>query len=219
MDLVTMRTKLRKRVGNPTVTDVPDVDLTGHINTAYHEIANSYRFRMVRKLCTFDTVASQAEYGLPSDCLAVLKARNSTSEHRLEKMDDRKGAELENVSTEGDPTKYIRYRDWITLVPTPDGVYTIQLHYKADVSDLSADADEPVVPSVWHEGIIKLARYYYYDEEGDIPKAQSSYNVYELWASRKPVEVDEEKVDFDSGVTIPSLGTSSTERFDFDHSD
>lgn len=218
MQLSDMRTKLRKRIGNPSTTDVADTTLNEHLNTAYGEIANEFRFRKVRKLCTFDTVADQAEYGLPSDCLAVLRVRDTTNELRLEKLDDRRFAELTDTDETGEPTGYVRFRDWITLVPTPDDAYTIQLHYKADVTDLSADADEPVLPSVWHRGIVMLAAFYYYDEEGDVPKAQSAYNVYELWASKKPVEVDEEKTDFDSGVTIPSLGTTP-KALDFNESD
>ncbi len=219
MDLLTLRTRVRKQVGNPTTVDVPDADLTQHVNTAYRDISNKYRFHKVRKLCTFPTVAGTRRYGLPTDCAAVIRVRDTTNEVRLEKLDDMRAAHLIDTDVEGKPTQYTRYRDWLDLHPTPDDVYTIEVFYKGEIVDLSADGDDPVLPTSWHEGIIKLAKYYYYDEQGDIPKATSAFNAYELWASRQPIEVDEEKVDFDSGVSLPTLGNVLGPRLDFDHAD
>jgi hypothetical protein len=221
MDLTTMRDRLRARVGNPDTTDVPAADLTRIINSAYFDLADRYRFHMVRKLCTFPTVASTQDYGLPSDLLEIIKVRDVTNGRQIKKTDYREDADKwirEDSTYESMPLHYLRYRNFIRLEPIPDDVYTIQLFYKAGVVALSDDTDEPVVPDTWHEGIIKLARHYFYDEKGDIPKSQYALSIYNSWLSTKPNEVDEEKKDLDKGVVIPTLQTGrrgfSQEAFD-----
>lgn len=221
MDLTTMRTRLRARIGNPDITDVPDVDLTRILNSAYGDIADRFRFHKVRKLCTFPTVTSQREYGMPADLLEIMKVRDLTNGRQIKKadyIDAASNAEKADSIIEQQPLHYIRYRNFINLYPTPDGVYVIELFYKAGVVDLVADADTPILPAPWHEGIIKLARHYFYDEKGDIPKSQYALSIYNSWLSTKPNEVDEEKKDLDKGVRIPSLETGrrgfSQEAFD-----
>lgn len=219
MELSDMVAVLRRRIGNPSTTDVTDTILKEHINSAYVEIADNFRFHKTRKLCTFTTVASTRRYGLPTDCDVVLKVRDNTNSVRIEKSDSRRFAELTDTTTEGFPTQYARFRDWIELQPTPDGAYEIQLYYRVATTLLSADTDEPALPASWHEGILRLARWYYYTEEGDEPKANSAYNSYTVWASKKTNEVDEEKVDFDSGVSLPELSDFVPQGLDFNHSD
>lgn len=222
MQLSDMVSKVRRRIGSPSTTDVTDATIKEHINAAYREIADNFRFHSVRKLCTFDTVADTRRYGLPTDCAFVIRVRNKDDEAaqpRLEKLDDRRAAELLNSDTTGVPTQYMRYKDWIELEPTPDDVYTIEVFYRADVTDLSDDADEPVFPVAWHAGIVHLATWNYFVEEGDVPKANNAYNIYDLWSSKKTNEVDEEKRDLDSGVEIPTLSNSVSSGLDFNHSD
>lgn len=221
MDLTTMRTRLRARIGNPDTTDVPDEDLTRILNSAYSDIADRFRFHTVRKLCTFPTVDAEQNYSLPTDLLEIMKVRDQTNGRQIKKGDyiDAAGKiERSNSIITTQPLFYIRYRNFIRLEPTPDGVYTIELFYKAGVVNLAGDEDSPILPATWHEGIVKLGRHYFYDEKGDIPKAQYALAIYNSWLSTKPNEVDEEKKDLDKGVRIPSLATGrrgfSQEDFD-----
>lgn len=207
MNLLEIRTRLRRRVGSPDATDVTDASLNEFINTAYRDIASRFRFHKVRKLCTFDTIASTSRYGLPTDCEVVLRLRDQTTGMKLRKEDDSFEAGLEGVAdtVEGVPASYLRQRDWVKISPVPDGVYTIEVFYKAGITDLVNDTDSPVIPASWHEGIVKLARHGFYDDAGDVPKAQYALQNYASWLSTKSIEVDEEKVDMDKGVRIPSL--------------
>ena len=216
-DLITLRTRLRKRIGNPTVAAVPDADLTQVINDAYGEIATKYKFHKVRKLCTFDTVVDQQKYGLPTDCYAVLRVRDTTNKIKLEKAGDRTAA-TDDATASAKPTSYVRQRDWIALYPTPDDIYTMELFYKAKPTDLSADVDYPVLPGAWDEGLLRLARFYYWDSIGDLPKATYAQTLYDKWVSDMPLEFDDEADVIDSGVEIPTLGNSQDKGLDFDHS-
>lgn len=218
MNLTMMRTRLRKRVGNPDTTDVPDADLNEHINQAYRDIADRFRFHQVRKLCTFDTSSGNKDYALPSALTAIINVRDRTTGAKLEKTDyfDDATQESADDDVDGIPTKYIRLRNFIRLEPTPDGVYTIELFYKAGITELTADTESPILPDAWHEGIIKLARHYYYDVKPDVAKAQYALSIYQSWLSTKPVEVDEEKKDLDKGVRIPTLARSRRGTFSSD---
>lgn len=218
MELSTMRTRLRRRIGNPSVTDVPDSTLTEVINIGYREIADRFRFHDVRVRFEFPTVASTRNYELPAGLLSIIRLRDVDNQRRIIKMDDARAAELLDTDTEGQPLHYIRYENTIDLHPTPDDVYDLELYYKGNIVDLVDAADEPVLPEPWHEGILRLAKHYYYIDQGDAQKSTLAYNEYELWLRTKPVEVDEEKTDFDSGVSVPTLSDRVTQRLDFDHS-
>jgi len=161
-----------------------------------------------------------SRYGIPSDCEQVLRLRDATSGWKIRKADDRDEALQEALENEisGKPTSYIRQRDWVRLDPTPDGAYVIEMFYLASIIELSADADVPVIPASWHEGIVKLARHYFYDDSGDVPKSQYALSIYNSWLTTKPNEIDEEKRDLDKGVRLPTLdsGRSGFSQDDFD---
>jgi hypothetical protein len=111
------------------------------------------------------TVASQAEYVLPSDFMV---------EHRLEIVLSGTGTNenrrpLKQITTNqqdqvsiglGDPTYYYIKKDRIVLSPTPQTAnLTLRLYYSPLATDMSADGDEPDVPEQFHEYVAILAAY------------------------------------------------------------
>jgi hypothetical protein len=50
--------------------------------------------------------------------------------------------------TWGQPTEYIRYRDYMELMPIPDDVYTMEIFYKYDEAELVDADDEPGIPII-----------------------------------------------------------------------
>lgn len=218
MQLDEMRTMLRARIGNPSTVDVIDPKLNEVINLAMHDISGRYRFHKARKRCTFLTVAGQSAYSLPIDCEVVYRLADITNFKKLEKIGDRQfSTQTDNVNAK--PLKYVRYRDFVELVPIPDDVYTIEVFYKYFVVTLANDGDSPGIPASWHYGIVLLAKWYYYTDQADAPKAAMAYEAFKLWVSDKPTEIDEESVDIDSGVDILTLSQQSTPRQDFNHAD
>jgi len=222
-NLGVLKGRLRRQIGNPSTEDVSDGALREHFNVAYRDLVNKYRFHLGRKICRFDTVDGVTRYTLWDDVAAILRVRNNTTERKLIKLDHRRRYELTGITgpelQKGAPTHYIRYRDWIEVLPIPDGVYEIEVFFKMQIADLVDDVDVPVIPESWHQGIVRLARMIYYEEEGDEDKAIIANNSFERWVARQPIEVDEEKIDFDSGVYVPTLdGSDGEARLDFDHS-
>lgn len=221
-DLLALRTQLRRRVGNPTTADVPDADLTGAINSAYSDIAVRYKFHNVRKTGTIPTVVGTLEYNLPADVFAVLRVRDNTNKKNLTKVGDRAFA-TRSSDTNVKPEVYLRRGNQIIVMSAtggpPDAVYTLEVFYKSKPADLSGDTDTPVIPVAWHEGIIRLGKYYHYDVAGDLAKAASALQLYNIWVETMPLEFDDEAEAIDSGVEIPTLHNAEGARLDFDHSE
>ena len=207
MTLLEMKLALRKKVGNPSVGEIPDVTLTDCINRAYKEIATKYAFNETRCISSFETVANSARYQVPPDSNLIYRVWDSTNKRKLQKRGVRYFTALPKDYPTGMPRNYFRVQNWLQLIPTPDAVYTVTIYYLLDLQALSADTDEPVLPFAWHDGIGHKARYIYYDDRGEIGKAIYAMNAWKEWISDKPSEMDIEKDDMDDvGIVIPMLG-------------
>ena len=212
-----LRTKLRVRIGNPVVASVPNSELTENLNDAYRDIATKFRHHKARKLCEFTTVADTAEYALPTDAGAVLRAWDVSNDKKL----DVRGAQGHTFVTSpvsAKPTKVVRIRNYIILDPPPDDAYLIRLWYRENITDLANDGDVPVTPSTWDTGLLILAKWYHFQGRGDIPKATTALREYEIWIKDRPTEIEEEMGYRDSGVELPELTVGADRRLDFDES-
>jgi len=223
MNHLQLKTLLRKRIGSPSLTDVPDANLTEHLNNSVVELMDRYRTPKARDRAKFSTTAGADKYHVDSVADAVLKVWDRTNNRRLEKVGVRTVADTEwdglAAQIRGKPEKYARFQGYIQLIPIPDGVYVIEFYYHAIPVALVNDGDVPQMPPAWHRGIAIYASYLYYaDENKDRAKASSDYNEFSTWASTKRDEIAEEAVDIDSGVELPTLSQGSSKRLDFDHS-
>lgn len=222
MTLLEMITSLRAKVGSPAVADVSNDALRAVINTAYRDIGSKYAFNEVRCIKSFNTVAGDARYDLPTDLAALFRVWNDTEKKKLQKRGVRFLATTRKNQPNGKPLYYVRAKNWIQVDPTPDAVYNLWIYYLTTISDMVADGDRPVLPVPWHYGIILRARHIYYDDRGDVGKAIYCKNEWRDWVADKPSEIDLEKDDLeDSGVVVSSLGgehhTTYSVRSDYEH--
>lgn len=207
--LVQLRTKLREALGNPPTTQVSDATLTSRLNDSVEFILDRYRFENNRNICTFVTDVGTQSYALPTSYQHLLSVWDITNKVRLVKRDDNWKAEHQVEETPltseyGPPTDYIHYKNWIDVWPIPDGEYTIRVRHKAAQDALSADGDEPVLPSSWHDGVWRYARYIHWDLAMDEGKKASAFDSWQRWLGDKPIEVDEELMaDNEEGVILP----------------
>lgn len=221
MTLAELRASLRKRIGNPTTTDVPDVDLNEYINESNQYINDTFAFRASRPTYNFNTVAGTFQYDLPDDVSVLMRVGNRTKQYRLKRRESKFQYDHEDQLTSevGEPKFYYVGISWIHLYPIPDAVYAMALFYNNIAEPLVADGDTSVIPSTWHSGIVRYARYLFYDINQDFAKAQYAYAAWALWLQNKPNELQDELVyDSDFGVEIPGL-RPSRDRLDWDHSD
>jgi hypothetical protein len=228
MTLQEMIGSLRSRIGNPLTSEVPDATLTGAVNRAYKEIGTKYPFNETRCITSFETIVDSPRYDVPPDSNLMYRLWDDTNKRKLRKRGVRYMTGLPLNYPTGKPLAYVRVRDWMQLIPTPDAIYTIKVYYLLDLQALSDNADEPVLPFAWHDGIVLKARHIYYDDRGEIGKAIYAMNAWKEWLSDKPTEMDIEKDDMDDiGVVISSLGNEFSsganrdprfnERFDYEY--
>ncbi len=153
MNLSQMRTSLRTRIGSPSTTDVPDANLTGHINSAYQEIFNKYKFKRRRARAKFSTIIGTNKYDVHNLTDVIFKVWDRTNGKELEKVgsnalasqdyDASPNALVQNAR----PQKWDYVETYLQLLPPPDGVYVIEFVYKITFSALTADADVPLIPA------------------------------------------------------------------------
>ena len=214
MQLSTMRDTLRTKVGSPSPTDVTNGTLTRIINAAYREIGAKYPFNETRCIKSFATIAETARYTVPDDLAVLFRVWDDTNKIKLTKRGIRYLATVPRGTPSGQPRSYVRTKDFIQLLPTPDAVVTIKIFYLTEIGDLVDDTDTPVLPLAWHDGIILKARHIFYDERGDVGKAIYSKSEWKDWVADKPSEIDQEKDDIeDAGVIVASLGNEHGRTF------
>lgn len=222
MQLSDLRTRLRARIGNPSTTDVPDTpNLDQHLNDAYQEILDKYKFRSRRARARFTTVVGNDKYLTQGLTDVIYKMWDRTNGVQLEYIGKTKLSEQDYdivpnaLVQNGRPAKWTYIESYIQLLPPPDGVYDIEFVYKIVYTPLAAATDIPNIPVTWHRGIYILASKIYYEDEGnDVTKAAFHSNAFKDWAIDKPVEEHEQTEAIDSGVEVPTLrhGMFSTTR-------
>lgn len=206
MNLLAMRTELRPKLGNPTVANVPDSELTSAINAACRFIGARYPFNELRKLVTFPTAVGTARYDLPPDLAWIRRVWDDTNKRKIRKRGISWLASLPLNQQANVPLYYVRAESWIQFVPSVNGIYTIMMYYQFQPSDLVADGDVTVLPAAWHDGVVLKARHLYYDGKGDVGKAIYARKEWKDWVADKPSEIDQEKEDLDDGpIELPEL--------------
>jgi hypothetical protein len=214
VNLAQLRLKVRPRIGNPSVTDVPDSTLTGVVNDAYQEVFNKYKFKLRRRRGKFNTVIGSDKYDISGLTNVVYKVWDRTNGRELEFVGTNVLAERDydavpnNLVQNGRPEKWAHQETYLQILPPPDGVYSIEMVYKVIFTPLINDTDIPVIPDTWHRGLAILAAALYYgDIASDPVKEKFHRDAFTTWVADQPVEEHEETEAIDSGVEIPTLAT------------
>ena len=204
MNFRQLKDRLRLALKNPDTIDDPDIDLGGYVNSGYTDLAGRFAYHQTRKRTSFTTEAGYHRYELPCDLTALLRVMDVVAGQKLIKMGDRYLASRRN-ELQYPPSRYIRYRNYIELIPTPNDAREIELFYIAVPCMLETDEDIPVLPVTWHDGIVLRAKWYYWMDKGDQAQTAFAFNNFNVWVADKPNEIEEESVDIDSGVEMPTL--------------
>ena len=220
MTLAEFRTALTTAVGNPN--GISSTVLDDCINRAYLKICDMFTFSQNTKRTTVSTTIGTRTYNLAANDTTVLGVWNKTYKYSLIKVDHHQVNDFDDQSTAsprtGRPKKYYRADGSIFIMPAPDAVYTLELVTKQKVAKLVNTSDTPVLYSTWDDGIIMLARWYYFDQYAmDYPKAQYAWGVWQSWLQTKPSEVHQESVDLEQGVSFMPSSTTNNRGVDFDY--
>ena len=175
------------------------------INKAQRDIINSeveWPFTVVNQSLT--TTAGTAEYNRESDAKTIdfdsftVQESTDTPEKKLkyvsfEEYIDRLNEADTNPNTSARALpQYVYYTpdQKIGLSPVPDeSTYTVRYYYYQTTTDMSANADTPIIPERFHDVIVNRARYYAHMLRSDVQFAQLAQRDYTEGLSRMRVEL------------------------------
>lgn len=171
------------------------------INLAQKELAYAFPFFQNAEKKTFSMVVSQAEYALPSDCVAIYSLRDTTLKRKISRSSFRKFDNID-VAQSGDPTHYIRFGNFIELTPVPDSANGGLLRYGKTISSMTDRSDVPTLPDPWHEVILLGAEYRAWRALKEMQQMAIVKNEYlQLLRSREP-EWEQEESDEEWGAEV-----------------
>ena len=135
----------------------------------------------------------QMFYSMPSDCERILDARQTITPDYIEPVYFRDFDIFRaNPSTTGNPTMMLVYGlnssnvMKVTLYPFPSAIENIEVRYKKNAVDLSADTDTSLIPTKWSDTVMvdgAIARGLTYLSTSDpkyLPVQQMVYSRYKL---------------------------------------
>ena len=158
---------VRDSLGGETDETLSDTRILRFINQSYLELASQYQFDQLSASTTVTTTSGTATYELSaSDVLAIKKVVDDTNDFMLYTMnEDQYYRYVQGAAVSGTPVYWYidgvgsnsRYN--LTFYPTPDGTYTINVHYSKAPTDLvtSPAATSPITPTPWDDSIIYRA--------------------------------------------------------------
>lgn len=130
------------------------------LNIAYHKIEREALWKFSEAEVTL-TIAkgSQVPTSPPTDIAVPLMARNVKTRRDLEFHDSRQRFHHSDdpKGTEGRVNSYGIWAGTLRFFPAASQEETISLRYYKQWADLSADADEPIIPPTWHDLLSEYA--------------------------------------------------------------
>lgn len=142
--LIQMRTRIADDINRSDL----DTQINKAINRAIEYYSKKIRFWFNEKTATFNTVASQFNYGsadgIPTDNMEIDYVKLAISGSNNVPLTPRtydyiQTANVGNLT--GTPTDYAYYKENFWLYPVPNAALTITVSYVKNYTALSADAD------------------------------------------------------------------------------
>lgn len=118
------------------------------INDAYRDVVRERRWTWTQETATVVTVANTATVAMPTDWLYTgwFQPANSTTP-KIQWLDDQHPELRPEFTTRtGAPTTVRPWEGLWIFQPTPDAVYTWTLYYYKRSSQMTQDADLPLIP-------------------------------------------------------------------------
>lgn len=172
-----IQTRVKRQFGDEAGVQLTDADIIRYINDGVRQLVSTNE-QLLQKVGYATSVANQAEYTLPVDCLILqgisfkgpndlsyLKLKYLTINEFNEYLDGWDGTAYGSSS----PTVYMIFGDTITFFPKPEqgAVNAIKIYYNRTPVDVTLPSDTPDLPVLYHEVLVKycLAQAYEMDED------------------------------------------------------
>lgn len=176
MNLGQIRGFIKSQIGETTASN--DALINSYINWGYHEIASRRDWDWLKEVgASITTTSGIEEYTLASDTHRIMgNLRDTTNERYIQEFSYRQFVKLyPNVGSTDTGSPLYWYpteldsngNQLIKFYPVPNATLTIKYDYVKRITDLSVDADTPIVPTRYHRLLIDygLARWYEKERE------------------------------------------------------
>ena len=155
MNLLAMRAKLRTRLGVPDTDALyTDDQCTSLLNSALHQLEGEAEWAWLEQEATVTTADGDYDYALPAGYRSTITVTNPDG-FELHRATAAEALLLRGAS--GVPKVYDVLNGQLRLAPTPDSVLDHKHVYIGGEDDLADDADEPTLPTVWHDLVVEYA--------------------------------------------------------------
>jgi hypothetical protein len=148
-----------------------------YLNEALRRVARRARLPTLEAVQAYSTVASTATLALPTDEVSVISLRDTALRDPLTSLDIN---DIDDASlASGRPYAYALFGGGITLYPTPDGVYSLELRYRKLTGQFSGDGDTTTTvsfPDDYADVLVAYARWKLYRAEDD-PNMKSMWEA------------------------------------------
>lgn len=153
--------------------------LTGWINRAYNDLCEEEDWPFLEA-----TTSGTAPVSV-STLRTIESVIDTTTMTKLTPIDRRNITDFNyDLATTGSPTYYYTTGTTTVAVYPANTTDTISIRYWKFPTELSLDADEPLVPARFQQVIIDGACFYAYMDSPNVPAAQAWASVFEVGKAR-----------------------------------
>lgn len=193
MDFAALQSAVRARL-NSSSDDPLAASIGDLVNMGLHyvETANATGWPWMRVVGTFSTVTSTSTYTFATidasntiaKLLAVKLLVQANYYQPLQLMAADEAWQCYPSTVVNRPESYFVEGSTLYLYPTPDAVYTVGYRAVLTEDTLSADADTPTMPVVWHGAIVDAALTLAYQTIQDTQRANYMEQRVGAWVAR-----------------------------------
>lgn len=199
LSLSTMRSLVRRGLGNLTATDLSDTDVDLFLNMSLWGVENNHWFKEKECRVTIPLVDGQWRYGLPTggptlDAIITVSVFDTDGDsHLLDRASFDKYAETfdhghinyatpaDFANKRGQPTKFFREDNAIYVwdqVPDDSG-WVLELLMWKTIASLTDQAPNPDLPRNWHEIVVEgaITRGHYYNQDYNLARQAEDFRV------------------------------------------
>lgn len=156
------------------------------VNEAYRQVAEATDHNRTEQKAITSTASGDACVNLPTDFYELINLSNlSASPHDILQQMDVNNADSQTTAL-GVPKYYVSYATFLELVPSPDSTYSIQLRYRAELSDMTLTTATPSVSTRYHYAIALKSRELCAEAILDRDKASAAHNAYVQYMQSVP---------------------------------
>lgn len=177
--------RVKRQFGDESGVQVTDEDIIRWINDGQRQIVMQNE-GLLETTATANAVADQQEYSLPVNALVIksisYKGPDDTAYYKLKglsmpQLDEYMDGWSGNPDIASTPLVYTIFGSSIILFPTPDRAQSaaLKIFYNRSPVDVTAGADTPDLPLLYHDALLKLClqQAYEMDEDWDAVAAKA----------------------------------------------